>query len=94
MRDRDAWATIRGFVYQVETTIERWLELRPDQLLELERGEDIDTVQKALFSDEGEQARLLEQIKHREESLTIRSPTRLRRWPRFMSTSRRTPSWI
>lgn len=74
MRDRDAWATIRGYVYQVETTIERWLELRPNQLLELERGEDIDTIQKALFSDEEEQARLLEQIKHREESLTIRSP--------------------
>src|SRR5262249_52927408 len=34
----------------------------------------IDTVQKALFSNEEEQARLLEQIKHREENLTIRSP--------------------
>lgn len=73
-RDRDAWATIRGYVYQVELTIERWFDLRADQVLELECGEDIDTVQKALFSEEEEQSRLLEQIRRRAKSLTIRSP--------------------
>jgi hypothetical protein len=72
-RDRDAWAVIRGFVYQVELTIDRWLNLQPDQVLELERGEDIDTIQRAMTSAEEEQARLLEQIKVRENNLTLRS---------------------
>ena len=49
MRNRDAWATIRGYVYQVELTIDRWLTLQPEQVLELERGEDIDTVLERCF---------------------------------------------
>src|SRR5438270_225786 len=72
-RDRDAWSVIRGFVYQVELTIDRWLSLQLNQVLELERGEDIDTIQRAMTSAEEEQARLLEQIKVRETSLTLRS---------------------
>lgn len=72
-RDRDAWSVIRGFVYQVELTIDRWLSLRPDQVLELERGEDVDTIQRAMTSAGEEQARLLEQIKVRENNLTLRS---------------------
>ncbi len=71
--DRDAWAVIRGFVYQVELTIDRWLHLQSDQVLELERGEDIDTIQHAMTSTGDEQARLLEQIKVRESNLTLRS---------------------
>jgi hypothetical protein len=27
LRDRDAWATIRGFVFQVTQTVLRWIEL-------------------------------------------------------------------
>ncbi|MGO4350124.1 FxSxx-COOH system tetratricopeptide repeat protein [Paenibacillus sp. MCAF9] len=65
LRDRDAWATIRGFVYQVDITIMRWLDLEPNEMLELERGEDIDIV-------EG-QVRSLEQIKVRQKKLTLRS---------------------
>lgn len=74
-RDRDAWATIRGFVYQVDLTIVRWLELEAGQLLELERGEDIDLVSRALgSSDQAEESRLLEQAKHRVAGLTLKSP--------------------
>jgi HEAT repeat protein len=72
-RERDAWSVIRGFVYQVELTIDRWLSLRPDEVLELERGEDIDTIQRAMTSAGEEQARLLEQIKVRDTNLTLRS---------------------
>ena len=43
-RDRTADAAIRGYVYQIDRTIERWLKLEPGQILELERGEDIDIV--------------------------------------------------
>jgi energy-coupling factor transporter ATP-binding protein EcfA2 len=72
-RDQDAWATIRGFFYQADMTIERWLDLRDGQVLELERGEDIDTISCALGADDAEALRLLEQVKHRETSVTLRS---------------------
>lgn len=75
VRDRDAWATIRGYVYQVDVTIDRWLNLQPGQVLELERGEDIDVVSDAIQAiDHNTRQRLLEQIKHRASPLTLRSP--------------------
>lgn len=73
-RARDAWAIIRGFVFQVELTIDRWLRLADDEILELERGEDIDTVTRTLASGDFEDhQRLLEQAKFREGNLTLRS---------------------
>ena len=72
-RKRDAFGPIRGFVYQVELTIQRWLKLDSHSLLELERGEDVDTIQDAMLLPGAQQARLLEQIKARESKLTLRS---------------------
>jgi hypothetical protein len=73
-RDRDARTIIRGYVYQAELTIARWLELEPGQMLELEHGEDIDLVAQAITAkDEYEQYRLLEQVKHREQSVTLKT---------------------
>ena len=66
--NRDAWSTIRGFVYQVDYTILRWLELKEDELLELERGEDIDHLQYDL---ENNQIRDLQQVKYREANITL-----------------------
>lgn len=75
VRNRDAWATIRGYVYQVDVTLDRWLDLQPGQVLELERGEDIDVVSEAIqASDHETRQRLLEQVKHRASPLTLRSP--------------------
>ena len=72
VRDRDAWATIRGYVYQVDVTIDRWLDLQPGQVLELERGEDIDVVSEAIqATDHDTRQRLLEQVKHRASSLYL-----------------------
>lgn len=68
---RDAWNTIRGYVYQVDLTIKRWLDLQPGQILELERGEDIDIVDLVSHSPTAtpeEQSRLSEQVKHRDNS--------------------------
>jgi len=67
--NRDAWSTIRGFVYQVDYTILRWLELNENDILELERGEDIDIIQRDLANQEI--SRDLEQIKYRAESITL-----------------------
>ncbi len=71
-RERDAWFTIRGFVYQVELTIDRWLDLEPTEALELERGEDIDIVANWTISGDSAE-RLLEQVKHRDASITLNS---------------------
>ena len=65
---RDASATIRGFVYQVDLTILRWLELSDGQALELESGEDIDFVANNLNAEVNPTERRLEQVKHRERS--------------------------
>ncbi|HMH14337.1 MAG TPA: hypothetical protein VK578_14640 [Edaphobacter sp.] len=43
--ERDAGPTIAGFFFQVNVSILRWLDLEPSQRIELECGEDIDTVE-------------------------------------------------
>ena len=53
-RNQDASATIRGFVYQVELTILRWLGLGAGQVLQLERGEDIDHITRAASASPAE----------------------------------------
>lgn len=78
-RDRDAYPAIRGYVYQIDLTVGRWLALRGGQVLELERGEDIDRVGQLISAPPGEaiETRLLEQVKHRDLSVTLRTPAAL-----------------
>lgn len=71
-RDRDASATIRGFVYQVDLTITRWLSIGADTRLELERGEDIDEIVRNLGASDS-MTRTLEQAKVRSRPVTLRS---------------------
>jgi hypothetical protein len=59
--------------------------------MELERGEDIDIVQKALLSTDDEQSRLLEQIKRRDRSLTLRSPQAIEALASFYEHLSRNP---
>ncbi|HEY8929571.1 MAG TPA: hypothetical protein VIM55_10300 [Mucilaginibacter sp.] len=66
---RDAWGTIRGYVYQVDVTIHRWLDLSENDVLELERGEDIDIVHRDLKGDE--LSRELQQLKFRQGNLSL-----------------------
>lgn len=67
--NRDAWSTIRGFVYQVDMTILRWLSLAENETLQLENGEDIDIISKSFDTDET--SRTLEQIKIREGTTSL-----------------------
>ena len=76
-RDRDAWFVIRGFRYQIDLTILRWIELREGQTLELEAGEDIDTVARSVEARPEDSKRLLEQVKHLDRNITLRSPEAL-----------------
>ena len=45
---RDAFATIRGYLYQVQRTILAWLDISDDTILLCEAGEDIDYIRAAL----------------------------------------------
>jgi PAS domain-containing protein len=75
---RDAHATIAGFFYQANITLLRWMALQPGQHLELEAGEDIDTVEPADSNPGSAERRLLEQLKVRStKSVTLRSPEAL-----------------
>jgi len=47
-RKNDASPTIRGFLYQIELTILKWLTLEENQTMILECGEDIDIITKHL----------------------------------------------
>jgi len=69
IKNRDAWGTIRGFVYQVDLTILRWINLRDNEILELERGEDIDIVTNDF--EQQEISRELEQIKYRDNNISL-----------------------
>ena len=69
IKNRDAWSTIRGFVYQVDVTIYRWVELSGNDVLELERGEDIDIVRKDINNKEV--SRELEQLKYRDSKISL-----------------------
>jgi hypothetical protein len=71
--DRDAYAVIRGFRYQVQLTVRAWVQLPDDELLELEAGEDIDWV-KLVNKPRAEVERLLGQAKFRTRPLRLRSP--------------------
>jgi hypothetical protein len=70
-RDRDAYFAIRGFRYQADSTILRWLELDAGHELELECGEDIDVVARELTPPYEEVSRRLEQVKHRKSTVTL-----------------------
>jgi hypothetical protein len=74
--DRDAYATIAGFVLQVDLTVLRWLNLDDSELLELECGEDIDTVGTDIRSSVSAGTRLFEQVKRHQANITLRSAPR------------------
>jgi hypothetical protein len=71
-REQDASPTIRGFKYQIQLTLQRWLDLPTGDTLYLECGEDIDRVLHA--PDAAGVQRELEQVKARSRSITLRSP--------------------
>lgn len=72
-RDQDAWAAFRGYVYQVNLTLDRWVELEPGEVVELERGEDVDLLGRAADAEGDTRERLLEQVKHLDGRVTLRS---------------------
>src|SRR5580658_8717688 len=88
---RDATVVVRGYVYQVNTTLLKWIELGPNRRLELEAGEDVDALQKAV-TGQNQFDRLLEAIKCRERNLTLRSPEALSALATFHEHRQNNPS--
>jgi hypothetical protein len=69
---RDASAVFAGFLYQIDRTVQRWLDIKSDEILELERGEDLDVIQVNV--GDVPETRTLEQIKrHGTTSVTLKS---------------------
>jgi hypothetical protein len=88
---RDAWKAIRGFLYQIELTIIRWLNLERDTVLYCECGEDIDHVRELLEADSNSQERLLEQVKVRDR-ITLNSAEALTSLARFRQAVAENPT--
>src|ERR1035438_1345206 len=88
----DASAAIRGFFYQINVTIMRWLELPAEYRLELEAGEDIDVVRE-FFLPGHKRYRALEQIKDLRKNITLRSPEVLAPLGRFLAHQRSNPDF-
>jgi hypothetical protein len=88
---RDAWKAIKGFYYQVELTVMRWLKLQTDTILYCECGEDIDHVKQLLDTDEAMPPRLREQIKTRDK-ITLTRHEALTTLARFHDAVVKNPS--
>jgi hypothetical protein len=91
--DRDAYATIAGFVLQVDLTVLRWLNLDDSELLELECGEDIDLVGTDIRSSISVGTRLFEQVKRHQANITLRSQAALEALANFAGHRAENPEW-
>jgi hypothetical protein len=88
---RDASDVFAGFVLQIDLTIQRWLELKNGEILELERGEDLDVVE--LTGEDVPETRILEQIKRRSaSSVSLKSPDALTAVALFCEHRKNNPS--
>jgi hypothetical protein len=90
---RDAYATIAGFVLQVDLTLLRWLNLDDSETLELECGEDVDTVGDDIRASVSQKTRLFEQVKRQQANITLRSPISLEALANFADHRSSNPEW-
>ncbi|MFB3429996.1 MAG: hypothetical protein ABL309_03670 [Phycisphaerales bacterium] len=89
-RNQDASHTIRGFKYQIQLTVLRWLELDDGEALYLECGEDIDRILAP--GNPATAQRELEQVKARSRKITLRSTDSLRSLANFAAHIAANPS--
>ena len=75
--NREAWPAIRGFAYQIDSTIIEWVKLAENQYLELELGEDIDIIIPNPNPEESE-TRSTVQVKCINDPISLRSAAALK----------------
>lgn len=91
IKNRDASASIRGYIYQIQLTVKRWLELGDDDLLLLESGEDIDTAKSTIGTGD-EIKRILEQVKDiKSQRITLRNGKALEALSNFLIHKQNNP---
>src|SRR5206468_2109132 len=90
-KHRDAWKAIRGFYYQVQLSVLRWLEIESNEILYCESGEDIDHVKTVIDADADLQERLLEQVKVRRR-ITLNSAEAVSALARFREAVTNNPA--
>jgi len=91
---RDAYRTIAGFVFQVNSTIFHWLNLEPGTFLELEAGEDIDIIRAEANDPDENLERMLMQLKQLSDgSLTLRNRDALKSVANFCGHREANPTW-
>ena len=91
-RLQDASPSIRGFYYQVQQTLSRWLDLTDDETLILECGEDVDRILRD--ADGQVELRELEQIKSRTRRITLRAADALTALANFATHIAANPSLL
>jgi hypothetical protein len=90
----DAFATIAGFVFQVNVTIQHWLKLDLGEYLELEAGEDIDLVRQEPEHPDAGPEWLAVQLKQLSgTSLTLKNPKALESVANFCRHRQSYPEW-
>lgn len=90
----DAFATIAGFVFQVNVTIQHWLKLGAGEYLELEAGEDIDLVRQEPDDTGLDPEWLAIQLKQLSgTSLTLKNPKALEAVANFCYHRQTYPEW-
>lgn len=95
--NRSANDVIRGFHYQIELTVLRWLELEGENVIYCEAGEDIDHIKIPLSESLGnqlseEQIRILEQIKDRTDAISLRNKEAIIALARFREAVMQNPT--
>lgn len=90
--NRDAYATIRGYVYQAERTIQAWIDLPEGTILLCEAGEDIDWVGSPTGASVTPE-RILEQVKHLGRNLSLRSAAVAEALGNFLRAAEDNPGW-
>ncbi|MFI5180474.1 MAG: hypothetical protein ACHQPI_03690 [Thermoanaerobaculia bacterium] len=87
---RSAVHVLRGFRYQLTTTVLRWLALPEGHLLYLEKGEDIDLVLPHTAGDSEPPRRFVEQLKLKAR-ISLRSPASISAIAHLWEHRRRNP---
>ncbi len=89
-KNRDAYATINGFVYQVNLSIYEWITISDNEYLALEAGEDIDKIILDIQNDT--LVRELGQAKYRGNNITINTNSFLESIFNFYNHKKENPS--
>jgi len=88
--NRDATNVVGGFLYQIQLTVLRWLDLTDGTVLICECGEDIDHVRTS--SDEPFQvSRVLEQVKRTSQNITFKHANAISALAHFLDAIYKNP---